>query len=64
MSASDKLMDNFTLAILAVIIIPIADQLANSANVTGVAKTVILLLATFLALGVLFAIVQNFRHTK
>lgn len=56
----DKLMDNFALAIVAVVIIPIVDQLATAANVTGTVRTILLLLATFIALGVLFAIVRNF----
>lgn len=59
-----KIMDSFTVAIVAVVLIPIVDSLANAANITGVGKTVVLLLPVFIALGALFNILRNFTGKK
>lgn len=58
----EKIMESFGLAIVAVVLIPIVDSLANSANVSGTTRTIVLLFATFIALGALFAILRNFVH--
>ena len=58
---AEKIMDSFVVAIIAVVLVPIVDSLSVQANVTGTTRTILLLLAVFIALGALFNILRNFR---
>lgn len=59
---AEKVMDSFIVAIVAVVLIPIVDSLAQAANVTGTTRTILVLLPVFIALGALFIILSSFRR--
>jgi hypothetical protein len=61
---TQKVMNSFVVAILAVVLIPIVYSLAVSANVTGITLTIVLLFPVFIALVALFAILKGFTGTK
>jgi hypothetical protein len=58
-----NLMNSLYIGIVSAVTIPILNQLAVDANVTGITRTVLLLIPTFVILGVLFQVLSGFKHS-
>lgn len=58
-SKTKSVIEAFGLVILAVILIPVASQLADGANLTGATKTIVTLLPLLVAVIVILAMFKD-----